>query len=158
MNFGLPSRRTRRTEKFDFAVLTMLPEPTVKGGSRKFALNSAARTLLGINKEQEAFVSIGVPQENTNNFFIANTTNVTGIRPDYKYAVHTTDWTFSNRKMYYYMVKEMNLNTNEENHFIISENNGNFILTPYNSNAASTGEIASASEVTTENEIEELTL
>lgn len=137
MNFGLPSKRIRKTERFDFPVLTILPEPTVKGGSRKFALNAAARTLLNINKDEECTVSIGVPEANNGNFIIANTTNNSDVRKDYRYDVHTTDWTFSNRKMYYYIANAFNLNTNQENYFSLMNNNGVIVLTPYNPNSVS---------------------
>lgn len=59
---GVPAQRTRKSEKYDFAVVTMsaIDKP---GAGRKFSFNKAAQNVLGINGEDR--VSFGFSTDRT---------------------------------------------------------------------------------------------
>ena len=99
--FGKPDERTRKVEKYDFAVLTM-EKFHGKGTARKFVFNKAATALLGLGEES----SVGfVFQEG--NTYLANTT---GINAKESYNVTKgSPKSFSNSKIFDYVAKKFNV-------------------------------------------------
>lgn len=124
-NFGIPLKREKKTEKYDFPVLTMQKQPEFKG-ARRFLLNKAAVELLGLTNDKET-VSIGFPLNNDGKFIIGKTTDI--LMPEnFKYSVHKTENSFSNGKLYEAIKKELDLDLTEDVEFIIREDNSFQIL------------------------------
>lgn len=138
MNFsyGIPLKREKKTEKYDFPVLTMQKEPGFKG-ARRFLLNKSAMELLGITHDTHETVSIGFPLNNDGKFVIGRTTENTNVPEKFKYSVHKTENSFSNGQLYEAIKKELNLDLTEDVEFIINEDNSLHILGKDNLNAIS---------------------
>ena len=132
MNFsyGVPLVRQKKTEKYDFPVLTMQKEPGLKG-VRRFLLNKSAMELLGLTHDTQETVSIGFPQQNEGRFVIGRTTDNANVPVKFKYSVHKTENSFSNGHLYEAMKKELDLDVSNDVEFIIHENNS---LTVMNEN------------------------
>lgn len=137
-NFGIPLKREKKTEKYNFPVLTMQKEPGFKG-ARRFLLNKSAIELLGLTHDAQETVSIGFPQQNEGRFVIGRTTNNIGVPEKFKYIVHKTENSFSNGQLYEAMKKELNLDLSNDVEFIIHENNSLSIINE-NVNAITCGE------------------
>lgn len=120
-NFGIPLLRTKKTEKYDFAVLTMQKENNKKHSAKRFILNKAAVELLGITHEIDETVSIGFPQQNEGKFIIARTTDNENVPNKHKYLVGKTENSFSNSQVYNAIKKELDLNLTEDVEFIIND-------------------------------------
>lgn len=104
--WGIPAQRTRKTEKYDFPVLTM-SAIELKGSNRKFTFNKEAIETLGfVGGESE--VKIGF---SGNQVFIANGVGCRVAKNN----------SFSDKKIFEYLVKLWNLNTRVENEFLISK-------------------------------------
>lgn len=126
-NFGIPLKREKKTEKYNFPVLTMQKEPGFKG-ARRFLLNKSAMELLGLTHDTQETVSIGFPQQNEGRFVIGRTTENTDIPAKFRYSVHKTENSFSNGQLYEAMKKELNLDLSNDVEFIIHENNSLSII------------------------------
>ena len=127
MNFsyGIPLKREKKTEKYDFPVLTMQKQPEFKG-ARRFLLNKAAMELLKLTNDKET-VSIGFPLNNEGKFIIGRTTDI--LMPEkFKYSVHKTENSFSNGSLYEAIKKELDLDLTMDVEFIIHEDNSFQIL------------------------------
>lgn len=125
-NFGVPLVRQKKTEKYDFPVLTMQKEPGFRG-SKRFLLNKSATELLGLTDDKET-VSIGFPQQNKGKFIIARTTNIIEVPDKHKYLVGKTENSFSNGPVYDAIKKELNLDLTNDIEFIIHEDNSLTII------------------------------
>jgi len=121
-NFGIPLKREKKTEKYDFPVLVMQKEPEFKG-ARRFLLNKSAMELLGLSDNGQETVSVGFPQQNDGRFVIAKTTGITEVPTKFKYNVHKTENSFSNGPLYNAIKKELNLDLTSDVEFIIREDN-----------------------------------
>jgi len=129
MNFsyGIPLKREKKTEKYDFPVLTMQKEPGFKG-ARRFLLNKSAMELLGITHDTQETVSIGFPQQNEGRFVIGRTTENTNVPTKFKYSVHKTENSFSNGTLYEAIKKELDLDLTMDVEFIIREDNSLHVI------------------------------
>lgn len=125
MNFGIPLKRQKKEEKYDFAVLTMQKEPEIKKGARRFLLNKAAFDLLGLNPDKtiNETLSIGFPQRNNGHFVIAITTNNENIPNKFKYMVHKTENSFSDLVLYNAIQRELRLDNTNDVDFILKKSN-----------------------------------
>lgn len=120
--FGVPLLRTKKTEKYDFPVLTMQKENNKKHTAKRFVLNKAAVEQLQLTEKEET-VSIGFPQQNNGKFIIARTTGNKNVPDKHKYLVGKTEHSFSNSNLYNAIKREFGLELTEDVEFTISENN-----------------------------------
>lgn len=129
MNFsyGIPLKREKKTEKYDFPVLTMQKEPGFKG-ARRFLLNKSTMELLGITHDTHETVSIGFPLNNDGKFVIGRTTENTNVPTKFKYSVHKTENSFSNGTLYEAIKKELDLDLTMDVEFIIREDNSLHVI------------------------------
>jgi len=125
--FGIPLKREKKTEKYDFPVLTMQKEPGFKG-ARRFLLNKSAMELLGLTHDTQETVSIGFPLNNDGKFVIGRTTENMNVPEKFKYSVHKTENSFSNGILYEAIKKELDLELTMDVEFIIREDNSFQIL------------------------------
>lgn len=125
LNFGIPLKRQKKEEKYDFAVLTMQKEPEIKKGARRFLLNKAAFDLLGLNPDKtiNETLSIGFPQQNNGHFVIAVTTNNKNVPNKFKYMVHKTENSFSDLVLYNAIQRELSLDNTNDVDFILEKSN-----------------------------------
>jgi hypothetical protein len=128
-NFGIPLKREKKTEKYDFPVLTMQKENNQKHSAKRFILNKSAVELLGITHEADEAISLGFPQQNEGNFVIARTTDNENVPNKHKYLVGKTENSFSNSQVYNAIKKELDLNLTEDVEFRINEDNTLHLLT-----------------------------
>lgn len=114
---SVPAQRKRKTEKYNFPVVTMSAIEKV-GAGRKFTFNKAAQELLGIEGEDR--VSFGF---STDRKIIAvrKASGDNGIQL-------TKTCTISDKKTYDFIVKLLDLNTSVENDFSIDTHNGLNVL------------------------------
>lgn len=114
---AVPSQRQRKTEKYNYPVLTMaaLAKP---GAGRKFTFNKAAQELLDLRGEDR--VSFGFSADRT----------IVAIRKaegDAGFKL-TKTCTFSDKKIFEFISKTLGLSNDVENEFKISENTGFYSL------------------------------
>lgn len=126
---AVPSQRQRKTEKYDYPVMTMaaLAKP---GAGRKFTFNKAAQGLLDIQGEDR--VSFG----------FNNTRTIVAIRKaeeDTGFKL-TKTCTFSDKKIFEFISKTLELSNDVENEFKILDSNGYYKL-ELMSNAISNDEL-----------------
>ena len=114
---GVPAQRTKRTEKFDFAVVTMsaIDKP---GAGRKFTFNKAAQTALGIQGEDN--VSFGFSADGTI-IAVRKAVAPAGLKL-------TKTCTLSDKRTYEFIIKRVNLDMSVENHFKLVDNDTMFCL------------------------------
>lgn len=114
---AVPSQRQRKTEKYDYAVLTMAALAK-SGAGRKFTFNKAAQELLDLRGEDR--VSFGFNSDRT----------IVAIRKaegDNGFKL-TKTCTFSDKKIFEFISKILGLSNDVENEFKISENTGFYSL------------------------------
>ncbi len=114
---AVPSQRQRKTEKYDYPVLTMaaLSKP---GAGRKFTFNKAAQNLLDIQGEDR--VSFGFNADRT----------IVAIRKaegDAGFKL-TKTCTFSDKKIFEFISKTLELSNDVENEFKINSKEEFFTL------------------------------
>lgn len=126
--FGIPLLRVKKTEKYDFPVLTMQKENNKKHSAKRFTLNKSAVELLQLTEKEET-VSLCFPQQNEGRFIIARTTDNENVPNKHKYLVGKTEHSFSNSNLYNAIKKELNLNLTEDVEFRINEDNTLHLLT-----------------------------
>lgn len=114
---AVPSQRQRKTEKYDYPVMTMaaLAKP---GAGRKFSFNKAAQELLNIEGEDR--VSFGFSNDRTI-VAIRKAEKDTGFKL-------TKTCTFSDKKIFEFISKTLELSNDVENEFKINSKEGFFIL------------------------------
>jgi len=114
---AVPSQRQRKTEKYDYPVMTMAALAKA-GAGRKFSFNKAAQELLSVEGEDR--VSFGFNADRT----------VVAIRKaegDAGFKL-TKTCTFSDKKIFEFISKTLSLSNDTENEFKISENTGFYSL------------------------------
>jgi len=114
---AVPSQRQRKTEKYDYPVMTMaaLAKP---GAGRKFSFNKAAQELMSIEGEDR--ISFG---------FSADRSVVAIRKADEGYGFKLTKTcTLSDKKTFEFISKTLELSNDVENEFKISDNNGFYTL------------------------------
>lgn len=112
--FGKPLERGASKEKYEFPVLTM-EAWRGKGTAKRFALNKAASELLVGESASVGFVF----QEEA--IYLANTTD-TNAKESYE-VTKGTPRTFSNAKIYDYIVKTLELDNSVDNEFNLEQLN-----------------------------------
>jgi len=131
---AVPSQRQRKTEKYDYPVMTMaaLAKP---GAGRKFSFNKAAQELLNIEGEDR--VSFGFSNDRT----------IVAIRKAEKDSGFklTKTCTFSDKKIFEFISKTLELSNDVENEFKILNTNGYYKL-ELMSNAISNDQLEEAIE------------
>lgn len=106
--FEVPTQRKRKEEKFNTPVITM-SALAKKGSGRRFTFNKAAEDLLGV-EPGESYASIGFGE----NGEIA--VMVSDKETPNSYAIKKTNSSFSNKKLYEFIAKNKNLDTDVENY------------------------------------------
>ncbi len=114
---AVPSQRQRKTEKYDYPVMTMaaLAKP---GAGRKFSFNKAAQELLNVKGEDR--ISFGFSNDRTI-VAIRKAEGDTGFKL-------TKTCTFSDKKIFEFISKTLELSNDVENEFKINSKEGFFIL------------------------------
>lgn len=156
VNWGLPIQRTAKVEKFDTPVLIM-SALSEKGSGRKFSFNKAAQELLGLIGG-ESHVKIGFGD---GNIYVQGLT----AEGDNTFSM-TKKCTFSNKRVYEYIVKTSNLTTTEENYLhLVKVDDQPFVIVshmssdsaPEKMNGDSTSEVTLVEPTATEETVEETT-
>lgn len=114
---AVPSQRQRKTEKYDYPVMTMAALAKA-GAGRKFSFNKAAQELL--NVEGEDRVSFGFNSDRTI-VAIRKAEGDTGFKL-------TKTCTFSDKKIFEFISKTLELSNDLENEFKILDTNGYYKL------------------------------
>lgn len=154
LDWGVPTQRKRKTEKFDTPVITMARlEKT--GAGRKFSFNKAAQEAFGIDSEVEQTVMVGFEKgEGKNGIFV----KVVNGENDLGYKL-TKSATFSNKKVFEFITNLRDLINDVENelHLVESEEVAEaFEVSQITTSADERGAITEESEETTANvEIED---
>jgi hypothetical protein len=104
VSWGIPKQRTAKVEKFDTPVVTM--SAIDKGSGRKFSFNKAAQELLGL-VGGESHVKIGFGGDSM--YIQSQDAEGEGTFP------MTKGCTFSNKRIYEYIVKRSTLDSSEDN-------------------------------------------
>lgn len=141
---NVPAQRKRKTEKYNFPVVTMSAIEKV-GAGRKFTFNKAAQELLEIEGEDR--VSFGF---STDRKIIAvrKASGDNGIQL-------TKTCTISDKKTYDFIVKLLDLNTSVENDFSVDTHNGLNVLNLLNRTTGTQEEETIQFEVTNVGEVSE---
>jgi len=114
---AVPSQRQRKTEKYDYPVMTMAAL-TKPGAGRKFSFNKAAQELLGIKGEDR--ISFG---------FNADRTIVAIRKADGDAGFKLTKTcTLSDKRTFEFISKTLELSNDVENEFKINNKEGIFML------------------------------
>jgi hypothetical protein len=110
---GVPAQRTRKSEKYDFAVVTMsaIDKP---GAGRKFTFNKAAQSVLGINGEDR--VSFGFSTDRTI-IAVRKAAGDAGLKL-------TKTCTLSDKRTYDFIAKILDLDITQETDLEIVAANG----------------------------------
>ncbi len=133
---AVPSQRQRKTEKYDYPVMTMaaLAKP---GAGRKFSFNKAAQELLNVKGEDR--ISFGFSNDRTI-VAIRKAEGDTGFKL-------TKTCTFSDKKIFEFISKTLELSNDVENEFKILDRDGYYKL-ELMSNDISNDEIEEVIEAT----------
>lgn len=126
---AVPSQRQRKTEKYDYPVMTMAALAKA-GAGRKFSFNKAAQELLSVEGEDR--VSFGF---NTDRTVVA----IRKAEGDAGFKL-TKTCTFSDKKIFEFISKTLELSNDVENEFKILDSNGYYKL-ELMSNAISNDEV-----------------
>jgi len=131
---AVPSQRQRKTEKYDYPVMTMaaLAKP---GAGRKFSFNKAAQELMSIRGEDR--ISFGFNNDRTV-VAVRKAEGENGFKL-------TKTCTLSDKKTFEFISKTLELSNDVENEFKISDNNGFYTLELIN-NAISNDKVEEALE------------
>jgi hypothetical protein len=115
---GVPAQRTRKSEKYNFAVVTMsaIDKP---GAGRKFTFNKAAQDVLGINGEDR--VSFGFSTDRTI-IAVRKAAGDAGLKL-------TKTCTLSDKRTYDFIAKILDLDITKETDLEIVASNGLLTLT-----------------------------
>lgn len=118
--WGVPAQRTKKVEKYSFAVLTM--SKVEEGSNRKISFNKAALALLNLVGGED-FIKVGFSGQQT---FIAK-----GGENDIRVAKNNS---FSDKRIFEYIAKLYSFDTAHENELCITAvfgQEGLFELTPF---------------------------
>jgi len=112
LNFGIPTSRTVKVEKYpNTPVLTINATPEEQGKGYRFNLNPKSCELLNLNFENDVFVSFAFVDDNV---YIANTSHNDTVADKAKYRVGKTNNSFSNKPVHEYIKKHGLLGFNGE--------------------------------------------
>lgn len=138
---SVPAQRTRKTEKYDFPVVTMsaIDKP---GAGRKFSFNKAAQDVLGINGEDR--VSFGFSTDRTI-IAIRKAAGDAGLKL-------TKTCTLSDKRTYDFIAKILDLDITKETDLEIVLSNGLLTLNRLTATEAAAPEVEAIEEVVTETE------
>ena len=114
---AVPSQRQRKTEKYDYAVMTMAALAK-SGAGRKFSFNKAAQELLNLQGEDR--ISFGFNASRTV-IAIRKAEEDTGFKL-------TKTCTFSDKKIFEFISKTLELSNDLENEFKILDRDGFYKL------------------------------
>jgi hypothetical protein len=142
---AVPSQRQRKTEKYDYPVMTMA-ELSKPGAGRKFTFNKASQELLNIQGEDR--VSFGFSIDRTI-VAIRKAEGDTGFKL-------TKTCTFSDKKIFEFISKTLELSNDVENEFKILDTNGFYTL-ELMKDAISNDEVEKALEKPTTSHLVEVT-
>lgn len=119
---GVPVQRQRRSEKYNFPVVTMsaIDKP---GAGRKFSFNAAAQNVLGIQGEQR--VSFGFSTDRTI-IAVRKAAGDAGLKL-------TKTCTVSDKRTYDFIAKILDLDITKETELEIKESNGLLTLNRFSS-------------------------
>lgn len=122
---GVPAQRTRKSEKYNFAVVTMsaIDKP---GAGRKFTFNKAAQDVLGINGEDR--VSFGFSTDRTI-IAVRKAAGDAGLKL-------TKTCTLSDKRTYDFIAKILNLDITQETDLEIVAANGLLTLNRFTATEA----------------------
>lgn len=114
-----PSQRTKKVEKYDIPVLTMVALEK-EGARRKFTFNKAAVEMLGLKKEDSIL------------FGYSTITNEVFLKKEEGRIKVTNSFSFSDQKTFDTITKRFGLSNDVENEFLIdaTDNEGVFSLLP----------------------------
>lgn len=116
LEWGVPTQRKRKTEKFNTPVVTMA-RLEKSGAGRKFTFNKAAQEAFGIDAETEQSVMVGFEKgEGKNGIFI----KVVNGENDLGYKL-TKSATFSNKKVFEFITDLRELSNDVENELHLVE-------------------------------------
>lgn len=119
VNWGIPTLRKRKEEKYVTPVVAM-SSLSIKGAGRKFSFNRAAQKAMGMDSEKEQSILVGFDAEGGVYFKVVDGESTNGYRL-------TQTGSFSNKKVYEFIAKNLELDTEVENEFAISSlPNGTF--------------------------------
>lgn len=109
VQWGVPTQRTRKTEKFNTPVITM-NSLAKKGAGRKFQFNKAAQEALGL-EEGESYITFGFTGDSKTIVVLASDSekNPSSLKITKSYSI-------SNKKTYEFIAKTKDLDTEVENH------------------------------------------
>jgi len=132
---GVPAQRTRKSEKYDFAVVTMsaIDKP---GAGRKFTFNKAAQSVLGINGEDR--VSFGFSTDRTI-IAIRKAAGDAGLKL-------TKTCTLSDKRTYDFIAKILDLDITQETDLEIVLANGLLTLNRLTATEAAAPEVEEEEE------------
>ena len=127
---GVPAQRTRKSEKYNFAVVTMsaIDKP---GAGRKFTFNKAAQSVLGINGEDR--VSFGFSTDRTI-IAIRKAAGDAGLKL-------TKTCTLSDKRTYDFIAKILDLDITQETDLEIVASNGLLTLNRFTATEAAPFEV-----------------
>ncbi len=114
---AVPSQRQRKTEKYDYPVMTMAALAKA-GAGRKFSFNKAAQELLSISSEDK--VSFGFNSDRTI-VAVRKAEGENGFKL-------TKTCTFSDKKIFEFISKTLELSNDVENEFKILDRDGYYKL------------------------------
>lgn len=117
VNWGIPALRVKREDKYTTPVVIM-NSLSLKGAGRKFCFNRAAQNIMGMNPDIEQTVLVGFGPEGEIYFKIEDGENENGYKL-------TKTGTFSNKRVYEYVVKYLKLDTDQDNAFNLFLENEN---------------------------------
>lgn len=106
---AVPAQRTRKEEKYNFAVVTMSAIEKL-GAGRKFSFNKAAQELLGVKGKDR--VSFGFTPDGAH-IYIRKASGTNGFEL-------TQACTISDKKTFEFIVKRLSLDTSVENEFNVN--------------------------------------
>lgn len=117
VQWGVPTQRTRKVEKFNTPVITM-NSLAKKGAGRKFQFNKAAVEALGL-EAGESYITFGFTKDNKTIVVLASDAeqNPSSLKITKSYSI-------SNKKTYEFISKTKDLDTNCENHLHLAKVEG----------------------------------
>lgn len=109
VQWGVPTQRTRKEEKFSTPVITM-NSLAKKGAGRKFQFNKAAVEALGL-EGGETYITFGFTKDNKTIIVLASDSeqNPSSLKITKSHSI-------SNKKTYEFIAKTKDLDTEVENH------------------------------------------
>lgn len=156
VEWGIPTQRTRKTERFDFPVMTMVAIDDTKtgkgsGSNRKITFNRVAVDTMGLNGQASA-VSFGFGKNAAKQYDGTVYLRVSEPTQEGVYALNKSN-AFSNKKIFTSISKIAKLDNSVENNFrIVSVEDGAYSL-----ELISSSEETSETPITTQTSLTETT-